>query len=261
MGERTAYDPGTFCWVDLSTTDAAGAKSFYSGLFGWEFEDMPTGNGVYSMARLRGKNVCAAAEQREQEREMGVPPHWNNYVSVEDPDASAEKARELGGNVLMEPFDVMDVGRMAVIADPTGAVFCAWQPRRSIGAELVNEPATLCWNELSTHEAGKAKEFYAALFGWSSEDFGDGAYTIVRVGDKSNGGIRPMREDESGIPPYWLPYFAVEDADAAASKAAELGGNVMIPPMDVPVAQGSRIAIIADPQNAMFGIFSGQLDS
>jgi len=260
MGQRTSYASGTFSWVDLSTSDPEAAKSFYEGLFGWTHEDMPTGNGTYAMMRLNGKDVAAIAGQMDQEREQGIPPHWNNYVTVEDIDSSAAKASELGGTIMMEPFDVMDVGRMAVLADPTGAVFMLWQPKRHFGAGLVNEPGSLSWNELGTKDTAKAKEFYSSLLGWSNEDFDGGAYTIVRVGDKSNGGIRPQTEQEANIPPNWLPYFAVADCDSSAAKAAELGGTALVPPMDVPVADDSRIAVIADPQGAVFGLFSGPLD-
>jgi predicted enzyme related to lactoylglutathione lyase len=261
MGERTSYTPGSFSWVDLTTTDPESAKTFYESLFGWTHEDVPTGNGgVYTMFSLKGKSVAAVSGQMEQEREQGIPPHWNNYVTVEDVDASAAKASKLGGTVMMEPFDVMDVGRMAVIADPTGAVFMLWQPKTNIGAGIVNEPGSLTWNELGTKDTAKAKQFYSSLFGWDSEDFDNGAYTVVRVGDRSNGGIRPQTEQEANIPPNWLPYFAVESADESAAKASELGGTALVPPMDVPVADDSRIAVIADPQGAVFGLFSGPMD-
>jgi predicted enzyme related to lactoylglutathione lyase len=262
MGERSSYAPGTFSWVDLSTTDLEGATSFYEGLFGWQHNDAPVGEEqVYRMFHLDGKDVAAASVQREEERSQGIPPHWNCYVTVTSADESAAKAAELGGTVFLEPFDVMDVGRMAVIADPTGAVLAVWEPRRHIGARIVNEPGALCWNELATNDVAAAKKFYEGLFGWSTEDMGDGAYTMVRVGDRTNGGIRPMGEMESGMPPNWLAYFAVPDSDESAAKAGELGGNAIVPPMDVPVGESSRIAVIADPQRAVFGIFSGPLDS
>ncbi len=260
MGQRTTYPPGTFSWVDLSTTDADDAKRFYSGMFGWEFEDRSTGNGVYSMARLDGKDVAALFAQGEAERGQGIPPHWNNYVTVETAGASAKRAEALGGQVLMPAFDVMDVGRMAVIADPTGAVLSVWEPKSHIGAGVVNERGSLCWNELATDDVEKAKGFYEGLFDWTLEDMGDGAYTIIRVGDKTNGGIRPQGDMEKGLPPFWLAYFAVASADESAAKAKELGGNIHVPPMDVPVGESSRIAVIADPQGAVFGIFSGPLD-
>jgi hypothetical protein len=261
MGERTSHAPGTFSWVDLSTTDPEDAKRFYARLFGWEFDDLPVGNGsVYTMCRLDGHNVCALSGQTEQERSMGIPPHWNNYVTVADVDASAARARALGGNVIMEPFDVLEAGRMSVVADPGGAAFCMWQPRESIGATVVNVPGALTWNELATKDIPGAKEFYGGLFDWGFEDMdtaGGPAYVIVRNADRSNGGIREQSEAEAGIPPHWLPYLAVDTADAAVTRARELGGNVLMEPMTVPAG---RFAALSDPQGAVFAVFEGDFD-
>ena len=260
MGERTSHPPGAFSWVDLSTSDPAAAKQFYGGLFGWEFDDLPVGDGaVYTMCQLGGKSVCAISAQQEQERAQGVPPHWNNYVTVADVDASAAKAPELGGNVLVEPFDVLDAGRMAVVADPTGAVFSMWEPRGNIGAELVNAPGALTWNELATTDVDRALEFYRELFGWELEDM-EGSpmrYVMIRNGDRSNGGIRPLAEMEKGVPPHWLPYFATAAVDDTAARADELGGRVLMPPVTVPAG---RFAPIADPQGAVFAVFEGDFD-
>lgn len=263
MGDRTSYAPGTFSWVDLGTTDPDSVKSFYGDLFGWTCEDQPIpGGGSYTMCRIDGADVAALSLQRDEERSQGIPPHWNNYVTVEDLEASAAKISELGGSVVLPPFDVLDAGRMAVAADPQGAVFMMWTPKNHIGAGLVNEVGALCWNELSTKDAADATDFYSSLFGWASEEFDGGAYTVIRVGDRSNGGIRPLGEPEQqhGVPPNWMPYFAVESSDESASKAAELGGTVMAGPMDVPISDQSRIAVIADTQGAAFGVFSGPLD-
>jgi uncharacterized protein len=260
MGERTSHAPGTFSWVDLSTSDPADAKRFYGGLFGWTFDDLPVGDGiVYTMCRFDGKSVCAISAQQEQERSQGIPPHWNNYVTVEDADASTARAKELGGNPLVEPFDVLDDGRMSVIADPAGAVLSVWQPRNSIGAGLVNVPGALTWNELATSDVDRAKEFYGALFGWRFEDMEGGAmtYTLVHNGERSNGGIRPQSEMEAGIPPNWTPYFAAERVDDSVTKAGELGGKVLVEPMTVPAG---RFAAIADPQGAVFAVFEGDFD-
>ena len=260
MGERTSHPPGTFSWVDLATTAPAGAKSFYGGMFSWEFDDLPVGDGnVYTMCRLDGKAVCAIAQQQEQEGSRGIPPHWNNYVTVDDVDSSTAKARDLGGNVVAEPFDVLDAGRMSVIADPTGAVLCMWESRESIGAELVNVPGALTWNELATTDIGPAKEFYGQLFGWTLEDMEGGpmTYTMIRVGDRSNGGIRPLSEMEAGVPPNWTPYFAAESVDDTVSRVGELGGRVLMEPVTVPAG---RFAPVADPQGAVFAVFEGDFD-
>jgi predicted enzyme related to lactoylglutathione lyase len=261
MGERTSYAPGTFSWVDLATTDTGAAKSFYGGLFGWTFEDNPIPDGgTYTMCRLNGTDVAAVAEQRDEERSQGIPPHWNSYVTVDDLEASAAKVSELGGNVILPPFDVLDAGRMAVAADPEGAVFMMWTPKNHIGAGLVNAPGALCWNELGTKDAAKATDFYKSLFRWTPEVLDGGAYTVIRVGDKSNGGIRPQTEMEANVPANWLAYFAVDNCDESAAKAGELGGTALVEPMNVPVSDESRIAVIADPQGAAFGLFAGPLD-
>ena len=260
MGERTSHAPGTFSWVDLATTDAEAAKQAYGQLFGWQFDDLPVGDGVvYTMCRLDGKSVCAISQQREEERSLGIPPHWNNYVTVEDVDAQAAKVGALGGNVVVEPFDVLDSGRMSVVADPTGAVLSMWQARGDIGARLVNVPGALTWNEEATKDPDGAKEFYAGLFGWRFEDI-EGAplpYSIIFNGDRTNGGIRLQGEMEAGIPPNWIPYFAVESVDDAISRAGKLGFNVIVPPMDVPAG---RFAGIADPQGAVLAVFEGDFD-
>src|SRR5205085_3794972 len=160
----------TFCWSEHSTSDLEGAKSFYAGMFGWEGSDNPIpGGGVYSMQNVAGKPVAAIAPQPEQQREAGVPSLWNSYVSVESADAAAEKAKALGASVHAPPFDVMDVGRMAVIQDPQGAFFMLWQPRAHVGAALVNAPGAMVWNELRSPDLDGSSAFYSALFGWTIE--------------------------------------------------------------------------------------------
>ena len=261
MGERTKYEPGTFSWVDLATPDPEGAKRFYGRLFGWEAEDVPTGEtGVYTMCRVGGSNVAAMMQQGDEEREQGIPPHWNNYVTVANVDDSAAKAAELGGTVVAPPFDVMDVGRMAVIQDPTGAFLMLWEARSSIGAELVNEPGCLTWNDLNTNDPERAFEFYSGLFGWSEEQMrgSDGGvdYRVVRNGDRTNGGI--MQSPVEGVPSHWLPYFAVDSVDRTIETAESEGGTKHAGPMDVP--NGGRIAVLADPQGAAFAIYEGEFD-
>ena len=258
MGERTEYAPGTFSWADVSTTDQEGAKSFYSGLFGWEADDVPVGDGaVYSMMRVDGHAVAAISTQPEQQRDAGVPPMWNSYVTVESADAAAERAGELGATVHAPPFDVMDVGRMAVIQDPQGAFFMVWEPRRSIGAEFVNAPGALAWNELATPDVDASAAFYGDLFGWATEPF-EGSpqrYLVVKNGDRGNGGIRELGDQPA--PPHWLPYFGIDDIDSGLARVGELGGSVMAGPMDIGIA---RIGIVQDPQGAVFALYDGQFE-
>jgi len=258
MGERTRYTPGTFCWTDLATTDQSAAKAFYSGLFGWEAEDMPVGEGeFYSMQRLGGKSVAAIASQPQQQRDAGVPPMWSSYVSVESADAAAERAKELGGTVHAPPFDVMEAGRMAVVQDPQGAYFMVWQPGRHFGAGLVNEPGALVWNELASPDFDGSSAFYGGLFGWTIAPFeaSPEPYLSIKNGDANNGGIRAVTPP--GTPPHWLVYFGTEDIEDALAKAQELGGANLAGPIDIQIAE---IAIVQDPQGAVFALYAGQLE-
>jgi predicted enzyme related to lactoylglutathione lyase len=261
MAERTSYESGAFSWIDLATTDQDGAKAFYAGLFGWECEDTPVGGGAtYTMCRLDGKDVGAITTQAEQEREQGIPPHWNSYITAHDLDERTARVPELKGNLIIPPFDVLEVGRMALAADPTGGVFAMWQPKTHIGAGLVNAPGALSWNELATSDVEAAKDFYAELFGWANEDIdmnGAGTYTIVRTGDRSNGGIRALTPQEQGRPAFWLVYFGTVSCDEGAALAEKLGGRVVVPTMRVPAG---GFTVIADPQGAAFALFEGDFD-
>lgn len=270
MGKRTSYEPGTFSYVELHTTDTEGAKAFYGELFGWEPEDVPlpeeAGGGSYTVLRLRGETVAALTPQAPQQREAGVPPNWFSYVTVASADETAGKAGELGGSVHAPAFDVMEEGRMAVIADPTGAFFGVWEPRNSIGARLVNDPGCLTFNELSTNDVEKAQEFYGGLFGWTFEKLeAPGLQPYWAIGHEGaarsrGGGMRELapQQTEAGIPPHWMPYFTAESADETVATATGAGGGVLAPAFDIPT--GSRIAVIHDPKGAAFGLFEGEVD-
>jgi uncharacterized protein len=254
MGERTSYPPGTFSWAELATSDADGAKSFYTTLFGWTYDDRPAGQGViYSMAHRDGKSVAALFGSDE-------PPHWNCYVTVASADDAAGKAGELGANVLAEPFDVMEVGRMSVIADPTGAALCLWEPRTNIGASIVNTPGAMMWNELVTPDPDGAVGFYGQLFGWTVEEIPDaGGYRVIRNGARSNGAITPLDPERMGAdtPASWMPYFGHEDVDRVVDDIGGLGGRVHNGPIRMP--QGA-IAVLGDPQGAVFAVWTGDYD-
>jgi uncharacterized protein len=278
MLERDGYMPGVPCWVDTGQPDPEAAVAFYRDLFGWEFEERtPAGSpGRYFVAQLRGKDVAGVGSQPE-----GAPPTpvWNTYVWVESADEAAAKVKEAGGSVLMDPFDVSDAGRMAVLADPSGAVFCVWQAKQHKGAQLVNEPSTWNFSELNTRDPEGAKAFYGAVFGWEANrldmDGGDLAMWRVRgYGDfleQSDPDVRkrqaevgapegfedavawlvPMTADRfpDDTPPHWSITFAVDDADAIADRAAKLGGEVLAPPLDAPWV---RMTVLRDPQGAVF---------
>jgi len=255
MQETPEYKPGTFCWVELGTTDGEAAKKFYTELFGWTFNDSPIGPGmVYTMLKLDGKDVGALYQMPAEMTSQGIPPNWLSYASVTSADESAAKAKELGGTLMKEPFDVMDVGRMAVVQDPTGAIFAIWQAGTHKGAGVVNVPNSLCWNELATPDTTKAGDFYRGLFGWDKnvQEMGPMTYTSFMNGDRPAGGMYTPTPEMGEIPPNWLVYFAVDDTDAKLKKANDLGAKTIVPAMDIP--NTGRFAVIQDPQGAAFGI-------
>ena len=259
MGDRSSYTPGTFCWVELHSSDADDAKRFYSGLFGWDFEDREMdGDGVYTLCRVDGKLVGALMQQHP-EMEQGVPPNWLSYVSTDDVDAAASKAGELGANVMAGPFEVMDAGRMAVVQDPTDAVFAIWQPGGTFGAELVNVPGALAFNQLNSSDQGAAERFYSDLFDWKVEsvDTGGGPryWGISNSEGWMNGGMMDL--PPSSGPSHWLCYFGTADLDATVANIAELGGQVVVEPTAVPTG---RFAVASDPQGAFFAVFQGEFD-
>jgi uncharacterized protein len=247
--------PGTFCWPELSTTDQKGGVAFYRNLFGWDLNEQPMGSGeTYSMFQMRGREVAAAYTMRPEERQHGAPPHWNAYVTVTSADEAAKRAQELGASVLAPPFDVMDSGRMAVLQDPTGAVFQVWQPKKHPGARILGEPGALCWTELATRDTSTARNFYTSLFGWKEKTSPNegGTYTEFSVGDTPGAGMMEMNAQMAGVPPHWLPYFQVVDCDGTANKAKDLGGKLFVPPTDIPNV--GRFSVIQDPQGAVFAI-------
>jgi predicted enzyme related to lactoylglutathione lyase len=253
-----ARPPGSFCWPELATTDQKAAVTFYRTLFGWDANEQPMGPAeTYSIFQLRGKDVAAAYTLRDQERQFGVPPHWNTYVSVEDADRAAKRAQELGGKIVAPPFDVMDAGRMAVLQDPTGATFQVWQSKRHIGTRIQGEPGALCWTELATRDTRAAEAFYTQLFGWRAKRGTDGGmeYTEFSVGDRPGGGMMAMPSQvPSQVPAHWTPYFQVTDVDRTAANATSAGGKTVVPPTDIPKV--GRFAMLHDPQGAMFAIFN-----
>ena len=273
MPERDRYIPGVPCWIDTNQPDPEAAVAFYSGLFGWEVENvMPPGSGAkYFMARIRGGDVAGIGGVPE-----GWPPTatWSTYVWVENADETAAKVTGAGGKVVADPMDVMDAGRTAVFADPEGALFCVWQPTQHRGAQIVNEAGSLNFNVLNTRDADGARKFYGAVFGWGTLSLGGDAeaWTLPGYGDHLellNPGTRermaamgaptgfedvvaslnPISGDQPDVPAHWSLTFAVDDADATARKATELGGKVLAPPSDAPWV---RMTVIADPQGATF---------
>lgn len=252
MSTRTSYEPGTPCWVELSgTPDIEASAAFYRELFGWEIPELPNSAemGGYRRAKLNGKDVAGVAPKMQD----GQPCVWATYVSVADAEATAAKAGEAGGQTIAPVLDVMGMGKMAVFTDPTGAVIGIWEPGTFAGSELVNEDGCFGWNELGTRDIGAAREFYGSVFGWSVEerDMGDaGTYYVWKEGDASRGGMLDLTgRAPDDVPPHWLVYFTVPDADAAIATATSNGGQVIVEPIDMEVG---RFTVLQDPQGAVF---------
>jgi uncharacterized protein len=256
MSERTSYVPGTPSWVDHGSPDLGASIEFYGALFGWDVPESENAEqtGGYRQAMKDGKPAGGMMPLMQE----GQPPAWTTYVSVEDAEATAAAVKEAGGAVIAEPMEVLDLGTMAIFADPTGAVFGVWQPNTFHGAGLVNEPGALSWNELNTRDLDTAKTFYGAVFGWTFEDMafeGVGSYTTVNVGENGVAGILDMAERgvPEEIPAHWQVYFAVEDTEATIEQAKQRGGRVMVEPMEVPAG---RFAILTDPHGASFAVIA-----
>lgn len=249
--EVTSYTPGTPSWVELATTDPEAAKRFYGALFGWEFRDEPAGDGVYTMCLLNGHSVAGLMELGPDQRTAGVPPHWATYITVPSVEDAAAKAAQAGGTVLAPPFDVMDAGRMTVVQDPAGAIVSLWEPKNHIGATLVNEPGTFCWNELQVHDMAAAEAFYRQVLGVdaATTQMPEGPYTVFTVDGRSVAGMMQIQESWGPVPPHWDVYFAVADTDAFLMQAQAAGGTVHVPAMDIPDV--GRFAGVTDPQGAM----------
>ena len=255
MGMRDRYAPGTFCWADLGTADPDGGTAFYTGVFGWEAVDMAVngGGGNATTFQVTGLDVCAL--HRHDPRQG--PPAWLCYVSVDDVDGVTERAVEAGANVVQAPLDVYAACRSAVIEDPTGAVVGLWEPRRRIGATLVNDPGAMCLNQLNTSDPDRATAFYTEVFGWQITFVGsdEQPYYGIHNGGALNGGMMPLPPGLGR--PHWLPYFTSVDVDAAVQTITDLGGQVLVPPMSVP---GGRIVVASDTEGLPFALFQGRTD-
>ncbi|MEX2264096.1 MAG: VOC family protein [Bryobacteraceae bacterium] len=255
MPEIEKHAPGSFCWFELATTDQKAAKNFYTSLFGWTVNEFPMGPGeFYSIFQLQGRDAAAGYTLRPEQRSQGVPPHWMIYVTVESADESAKRATAAGGKALAEPFNVFDMGRMAVLQDPTGVVFSIWQPMKHQGAGVTGSEGTFCWADLSTPDPERAMRFYTDLFGWKFTSGEDGSgYLHIANGEDFIGGVPPAAHRDPHAPPHWLSYFAVSDCDGKVARAKQLGAAVLMAPMSM--ENVGRMSIVADPQGAVFAVF------
>ena len=247
------YPTGSFCWLELATTDQTAANKFYGNLFGWSQADMPIGPGeIYTMFKIGDRDAGTAAYTLRNEQQ-GMPPHWSIYIAVENADAAAKRASELGGKVCVAPFDVFDVGRMAVVQDPTGAAFYLWQAKQKPNA-VTGVDGTLCWADLSTPDPDQAGKFYSGLFGWELEksEHDSSGYLHIKNREQYIGGVPPTKHRQPG-PAHWLPYIQVSNCDAIAAKAKQTGATFHLEPTTMEGV--GRFAVIADPQGAVFAIF------
>jgi predicted enzyme related to lactoylglutathione lyase len=254
MPVKTSYAHGDFCWVDLMAHDVEGAKKFYGGLFGWKADVEDTQGGPpYFTFSLNGKHIAGLGEMNADMKGQGIPPIWRSYINVTNVADTVTKAQQLGGNMMMPPMPVMEHGHMAIIGDPTGAAVSLWQKNQHIGAQLRDEPGAFCWNELMTRDAKKAKDFFGKLLGWEFQDYAGtpSEYYIIMNRGQPNGGVMQITPDMGELPPHWMVYFTMTDADAAAEKAKKLGGSICHGPFDVSVG---RIVILNDPQGGVFSV-------
>jgi len=254
MSRIDKYPEGMFNWVDLGTSDAPRAKQFYSSLLGWSMVDYPMNdNAVYTLCQKNGLDVAAIFQL---EADAGMSPRWNSYISVAHVDEMTEQARQHGARIIKEPFDVFNVGRMAIIQDPTLAIVYLWQPKEHQGAKIVNEPGAFCWNELLTSDTQKAGDFYTQVMGWEKKEseFGPMTYTSFSMGEHPNGGMLSLAPGGEAAHSYWLVYFAIADCDQSTEKAKSLGATLISGPQDRPDV--GRFSIMQDPQGAVFALIA-----
>lgn len=254
MARFDSFTPGQFSWVDLMSTDPKASTSFYSALFGWNSDaTKDDAGGAYTMFDRGGISVAGMGVMPDEVKATGMPPTWSSYVTVEDVEASAKRAEELGATLQTPVIDIEQegelVGRMVVVIDPQGAAVSLWQAGRHAGAGATNEPGTFGWNELLSKDVEGAKAFYGGLFGWTFKD--NGGYQEIMCGDRMNGGILPWQKEMGDMPTYWAVYFNVEDCDKAVEKVESLGGKVLVPANTI---EPGRFAVVADPQGAVFNV-------
>lgn len=247
---------GMFAWADLVAHDPEGAKAFYGGLFAWATAPLPDHPGSgYTLFTLDDERVAGLVPMSAERKHTGAPPFWMSYILVDDVDAVAARVPRLGGRIVAGPMDVVDSGRMAVTVDPSGAPVGLWQAGTHAGAERFNEPGCMTWNELLTRDPQAARAFFGSLLGWHFDevDLGErGVYHLARVDGRPNAGLMDMPAEAEGIPPHWDVYFAVDDVDAAARRAVDLGGSLFVPPTDIP---RGRFCGVTDPWGAHFTIY------
>jgi uncharacterized protein len=244
---------GNFCWVEANLEDLEKARGFYGELFGWAAQTMPMPQGEYSIFHLGGKHVAGLMKLADEAKKMGAPPHWLNYVAVDDTAAMTDKAKGLGAKVLLPPMQV-GPGTMSLIQDPTGGVLALWNTKQSMGTFLWGESGSLCWTELHSTDVETARKFYTSLFGWATDvmPMGSFDYIVIKNGDQMIAGMMQQPKEMAGAPSMWGAYFSVPACDKTVEKATKMGGTVLVPPTDIP--DTGRFATLQDPQGAVFSI-------
>lgn len=254
MATVDTHSPGTFCWLELATTDQNAAKSFYQSLFGWSSVDNPMGpDEVYTMFTLEGRNVGACYKLKPDMLAQGVPTHWMLYIATPNVDETAAKVEPAGGKLFCQPFDVMEHGRMAVLQDPGKAVISMWQAKAHKGIGLEGVPGTLCWADRMGPDQAGAVKFYESVFGWKVEAGKDSGYMHIKAGDKHIGGIPAAEFVPANAPPHWLSYIYVANCDESTTKAKDLGANVFMPATTMEGV--GRWSVVADPTGGVFALF------
>lgn len=248
MTQMSSHPAGAFCWIELATSDAVAARAFYTRLFGWGVNEFPNDKmGTYYIFTKNGRDAGAMYQLGSDMQ--GLPPNWLSYIAVTNVDEAGEKAKSLGGHLIMPPFDVGDMGRMTIVNDPQGAPFALWQAKSNAGLGVRDESNALCWNELQARDLDAAKKFYPALFGWRLKE--SPQYVEFHLAEHAVGGMMQSQSPE-GVPSFWLPYFAVDDCDRATETAKSAGAQVYVPPMDI--EKVGRFSVLADPQGATFAV-------
>lgn len=259
MTKITKTSSGQFCWTELATQDWQGAKQFYTELFGWGADDQPIGEDMYyTMLQLDGLDVGAMYQMDDERLKNKMPSHWLNYVAVESVDATVEKAKELGAELVAGPHDVGDAGRMAIFHEPDGALFAIWQAGVHCGVKVRDEAGSMCWQELASKNAQKSRDFYGELFGWQFEieDMDGMAYTLFSKDGKQVAGMLEMTAEWGDMPAHWMTYFEVTNCDNMLERVEELGGKVCVPATDI--KNVGRFSVITDPQGGFFSIIQSE---
>ncbi len=252
------HPAGNFVWFELSTSDQTAAKQFYSALFGWQAEDSSMGPDMtYTMFRLKGRDVAGAYTMKPEDRQLGIPPNWLIYVAVASADAAIASALEHGGSAMSPAIDIPNVGRMAVLQDPVGAVFAVFEPGNHKGVGIYGEPNAFCWADLQTPDRERTAPFYRSMFGWEllpGKDKDANGYLHIKNGEQFIGGLPEARNVPPSVMPHWLPYIQCTDCAAQTAKAEQLGARVIVPPTTVP--EQLSYSVISDPQGAVFALFA-----